>query len=674
MIQNSRRVALANADKELATALADLAALRSSAQYTAAQEEAEALRQQVRQAVGEAEAAKRLQATTQQELSSCRAQMLTATTQHIAQKAARTQAVLARATVALKARKTRASFRGWADVAHKMTRARRLIARAHTRMTRALLSRTLQKWLARWRNPVVALSQATEAHDISDMASFARAANHAAAETTIQLLEQQLRTNASTAVAAEMKHEQAVADLEAELVAAREATAVESQLLEQSTQELLLAKSALADATDRYNSAQEQAKARVALATQDQAAARKQVNKLKQEQQGLKLALKLAQISRVKQKERHVAVMMRRNVARASQRLLRLIVRTWLQECWRAQLVRSKQLFSQLALLAEAQSVAVGLLEDEADSATAASLSATSEKTKAIQLANEAWERQKVGWSWRCVRMRDAAHGAFALHCVFGVWKFFLQVQMARRAAKQSWLEHDRESSGRIQSIEFELEGARAMLQGLKVLGMDAGELGPDELIVLLVEAAEELAVANTKTRSGAKPLKHAKADTDRQLQRVSEPAQSHQKSPPRARALRMNSQLSLAATANASHSDVAQVSATSGTPGALHPFRQHRENPVALSSAKSSMDDAGVIVESRQTGIHQALPLPLPVSMRLPAPGEISGAMAATAPEASQRVIQKLSPHQIQQRHQKHASSLAEGVPPSHGEETTLI
>ena len=677
MIQNSRRAALANADKELATALADLAALRSSAQYTAAQEEAAALRRQVSQAAGEAEAAKRLQATTQQELSSCRAQILAASTQHIAKKDARTRAVLARAVDALKARRVRASFGGWADATHKVTRARRLIARAHARMTRALLTRTLQKWVERWRGPMVPLSQATEAQDISDMASFTRAANHAAAETTIQLLEQQLHTSASTAVAAEMKREQAMADLEAELVAAREAATVESRLVEQSAEELLLAKSALADATDRYEAAQEQTKARMALVTQDQTAVRKQVIKLKQEQQGLKLALKLAQISRLKQKDHHVELMMRRNVARTGQRLLRTVVRHWLQECWRARLVRSEQLFSQLALLAEAQSAAVGLLEDEAGSAAAASLSAISEKTKAIQLASESWETQKVGWSRRCVRMRDAAHGALALHCVFGVWKFFLRVQMARRAAKQSWLEHDRESSTRIQSMEFELEGARAKLQGLNVLSMDAGQLGPDELMVLLVEAAEELAAANQVARSGAKPLKHPKADADRQLQRLSVPAQSWQKSPPRARVLQMNSELSRAATANAPHTDIAQISATSGSPGALNPFWQ---NPVALPSSKSSMDDAGTIAE--QMGMHQPLSLPRPKSMRPPAPAfrvqesERSGAAAATAPEASQRVAQKLSPHHgvIGQGHKKHAPSLAEGVPPTHGAGTTLI
>ena len=99
-----------------------------------------------------------------------------------------------------------------------------------------------------------------------------------------------------------------------------------------------------------------------------------------------------------------------------------------------------------------------------------------------------------------------------------------MQVKVARRAKKQSWLEHDRTASARIQSLELELEGARAKIEGLRVLGMDVGELRSDELMVLLVEAAEELAVANEAARSEAvrndKLLKQLKADTDRQLRK----------------------------------------------------------------------------------------------------------------------------------------------------------
>ena len=702
MVQNSRRAALATADNELAAALADLSVIRSSAQYTAAQQEADDLRRQARQAKAEVETAKRLQITTQQALAGCRAQMLTASALHLAETEARRNVTAKRAMVALQTRTARAAFSSWADTAHKVQTTRRLVARAHARMTQALLARSFQQWVERCRPPTVSLAQAAEAQDTSDMASFARAANHAAAETTIQLLEQQLRTGAETTVAAERKSEQTISDLKAELAAAREAVAVESHRLEQTAQELLLTKSALADATERHAEAHEATTASLTLMTQHRSAARKQVNELKQEQQGLKLALKLAQTSRLKLKESQVALMARRSVARAGLRLLRAVFRQWLQECWRAQLVRSEQLFSQLALLAEAQSVAVGLLEDEADSALLTSATATTEKTEAMQTASATWEAQKVGWSRRCVRARSAAQGALALHCAFGAWKFFWQVKVARRATKQSWLEHDSASSARIQAMELELEGTRAKLEGLSVLGMDAGELRPDELMVLLVEAAEELAVANEVARSEAarndKLLQQLKADTDRQLRKISSPPQSQIGSPPRTRLPQMNMQSSSAASVGveaagaspSAHRDPFSIS--SGT-GALWPYRRQSpstspQNLGALPPVKSSIDVAD---GPEQMDLERPLPTSPPVSSR-PAPaslvqnGKSPGAVGAparagsvafrgkTVAETSQQQPM-LSWHQTEQEQKKHdAPLLPEAVPPSHGTETTMI
>lgn len=685
MVQKSRRIALDRADSELAAALADLTAIRSSAQYTAAQQEADELRRQAHQAIEEAEAAKRWQTTAQQELTTCRAQMLAASTQHLAERDARRNAMAKRAMVALQTRTARAAFNSWADTAHKVKTTRRLVARAQFRMMKALLTRSFHKWVERCRPSVVSLAQAAEAQDASDIASFARAANHAAAETTIQLLEQQLRTGAETTVAAERKSEHTISGLEAELAAAREAIATESHRLEQSAQELLLAKAALADATNHHEETQEQTAASIALVTQHRSAARKQVSKLQKEQQGLKLALKLAQTSRLKLKDTHVAQMTRRSVARAGLRLLRVVFRRWLQECWRAQLVRSEQLFSQLSLLAEAQSAAVGLLEDEANSALLTSVTATTETTKAMQAANRKWETQKIGWSKRCIRTRIDAQEALALHCVFGAWKFFWQVKVARRAKKQSWLEHDSASSARIQSLELELEGARAKIEGLRVLGMDVGELRSDELMVLLVEAAEELAVANEAARSEAvrndKLLKQLKADTDRQLRKLSTPAQSQMGSPPLTRLVQMNTQPSSAASVGGSVS-----------PGALWPYRRQTLSPQtveALPSVESSIDVADK--PGQTSSMDQLLPPSPPVSLRPPAAASLvqkgeslapAGADSVasggtTAAEAPHTVTQQatLSPHQPEHEQKKHdAPLLAEAVPPCHGTDTIVI
>eukprot|EP01043_Picozoa_sp_COSAG02_P008163 COSAG02_NODE_256_length_26885_cov_54.604308_9_plen_1021_part_00 len=705
MVQNSRRVALTTADNELATALADLAKIRSSAQYTTAQQEADDLRQQARQAKAEVETAKCLQTVAQQELAACRAQMLTASTLHLADKEARRNAIAKRAMVALQTRTARAAFSSWADTVQKVQTTRRLVARAHARMTQALLMRSFSGWAERCRPAMVSLAQAAEAQGTSDMASFARAANHAAAETTIQLLEQQLHTTAETTVAAARKSEQKISDLKAELAAAKEAVAVKSHRLEQSDQDLLLTRSALADAIERHEKAHEQTTASITLVTQHRSAARKQVNKLKQEQQGLKLALKLAQTSRLKLKDRQVALMKRRSIACACLRLLRAVFRQWLQECWRAQLVRSEQLFSQLALLVEAQSVAVGLLEDEADSALLTSVTATTEKTKAMQTASNIWEAQKVGWSRRCVRVRSAAQGALALHCAFGAWKFFVQAKVARRATKQSWLEHDSASSACIQTMKLELEGTRAKLEALSVLGMDAGELRPDELMVLLVDAAEELAVANEAARSEAvrndKLLKQLKADTDRQLKKISSPPQSQMGSPSRTRLAQMTMQSSSAANvgvdvAEGSPSPHTDASSISSGPGALWPYRQQSPGLLspqhlgALPSVKGSIDVAD---GPEQMGMEQPLPASPPASSR-PAPaslvqnGESLSAVGAPAradsvafgdkivAQAPQGVTQQpMLSHQTEQKQKKHdAPLLAEAVPPSHSTETMMI
>lgn len=680
LVQNSRRVALAHADNELAAALADLT------KYNAADSEGEVviLRRQVCQATQEAEAAKHLQATMQRELAACRAQMLAASTQHLAEQHARRHAVAMRATLAVQTRKVRKTFCSWACAAYKMARVRRVVARSHMRTTRAVLARTVEKWVEHCRGPMGPRSSIGQAHDNSDIARIDRAANHAAAETTIGLLEQQLRQNAATAVDRERKTEQAILELETELAATKETVAVGSKCLEQSAQDVLLAKSAFENATERHEEEMKQAHVRMTSVMEQRSAARKKANKLKQEQEGLKLALKLAQTSRIKQKDRNVALLTSHTAARARRRLLRVVLRWWVQECWRAQLARSEQLFSQLTLLAEAQSAAVGLLEDEADSAAAANASAVTAKTNELQVASKALEMQKLAWSLRCVRLRAAAQAALALHCAFGVWKFFLQVQMARRRAKQSWLEHDRASSARIQTLELEVENVRVRMEGLRVLGMDAGELQSDELMELLVEVAEELAAANEAARSEAKRnetlLKQLKTDTDRQLQKLSSPPQSFQLSP-QSHLVQAKSRPSYSASDDVDASGASSVAAdTSGSSDtALWRFRKPPRGSVTLPSSERSMDDADYRVGmSKHTGLPQQAPIsPIsPLSPRPLAPAsplhrhEHMGAEPQTRAPKSPAAVQQAEPEQ--KRHL--ASFPAEAVPPDHGVATTFI
>ena len=221
-------------------------------------------------------------------------------------------------------------------------------------------------------------------------------------------------------------------------------------------------------------------------------------------------------------------------------RLLREVVRAWVDECWRVQGLRSEQLFSQLTLLAEAQSAAVEILEGEADDAAAAHSDVAVAKASVMQAAVISAAASKNAWGVRCVKLRVASQNAVALRCTMGAWRYHTRVKAAKRLARASWSDREAELVSQCQDLsqelvgsKAELVGSKAQLEGMGLLGMPAGAVGPDELMELLLEVAEELASANALVKSEGERndelVKQLASDSDRLVRSMASSGESAQ-------------------------------------------------------------------------------------------------------------------------------------------------
>ena len=240
-------------------------------------------------------------------------------------------------------------------------------------------------------------------------------------------------------------------------------------------------------------------------------AAAARVETLTQEQAGLKLVAGLAQGERARvaiKRNKAATAMMRR---RRALRLLRTVLRAWGGECWRAQSDRSKHLFSQLSLLAETHSVAIEMVEGEAATAESTAAEVAAASSVAIGDAAARVKAARNAWARRCVRLAAVCRLSVARYCAFAAWRYHTRVRMRVHGEKTAWAEREAGLSAAAAAAEAtarradgQAAVAEAKVDGVGLLGMNARELPPGELMALLVEAAEELQAANAVAKREA--------------------------------------------------------------------------------------------------------------------------------------------------------------------------